>query len=217
MVKRRDGQERKVLLLESATKVFAEKGFRDTTIADICEDAHSNMASVNYYYGSKDELYAEVWKKAFHEAIEKYPPDMQLEEDATPERRLQALIQSLLHRMLDSGELGYAGQILLMELANPTETIEHIKQDAIEPLRKRMISILRELLGEQAEERDLVFCATSVIHHCMGFGFRRGKLPPPLRKFERNKLIDALAEHITVFSLAGIAAVKKQMALQELS
>ena len=83
MAKRKDGQERKVLLLESATKVFAEKGFRDTTIADICENAHSNMASVNYYYGSKDELYAEVWKKAFHEAIEKYPPDMQLEKDIT--------------------------------------------------------------------------------------------------------------------------------------
>jgi AcrR family transcriptional regulator len=173
------------------------------------------MASVNYYYGSKDELYAEVWKKAFHEAIEKFPTDMQLEEDAAPEKRLQALVRSFLHRMLDSGELGYAGQILLMELANPTETIEYIKQDAIEPLRKRMISILRGLLGEQAEECDLVFCAMSVIHQCMGFGFRRGELPPPLRKFERNRLIDALAEHITVFSLAGIAAVKKQMALQE--
>ena len=82
MAKRKDGQERKALLLEAATKVFAEKGFRDTTVADICEDAHSNTASVNYYYGSKDELYAEVWKKAFHEAIEKYPPDMQLNDDA---------------------------------------------------------------------------------------------------------------------------------------
>ena len=213
MAKRKDGQERKALLLEAATKVFAEKGLRDTTIADICKDAHSNTASVNYYYGSKDELYAEVWKKAFHEAIEKYPPDMQLSTDATPEKQLRALVKSFLHRMLDSGELGYAGQILLMELANPTETIEHIKQDAIEPLRKRMISILRQLLGQQAKELDLVFCATSVIHQCMGFGFRRGKLPPPLRAYERNSLIDALTEHITIFSLAGIVAIKKQMAV----
>jgi AcrR family transcriptional regulator len=193
--------------------VFAEKGFRDTTIADICEDAHSNTASVNYYYGSKDELYAEVWKKAFHEAIEKYPPDMQLALHATPEDRLRALVKSFLHRMLDSGELGYAGRILLMELANPTESIEHIKQDVTKPLRRRMIAILRDLLGEQADEQELMFCATSVIHQCLGFGFRRGKLPPPLRTFERSGLIDALAEHITVFSLAGIATIKKKTTL----
>ncbi len=212
MAKRKDGQERKALLLETATKVFAEKGFRDTTIADICQEAHSNMASVNYYFGSKDELYAEVWKNAFQNSVEKYPPDMQVSPDATPEDRLRALIKSFLHRMLDSGELGYAGQILLMELANPTEAIEHIKQDAIEPLRKRMIAILQQLLGEQTDERDVAFCAMSVIHQCMGFGFRRGKLPPPLRKLEINGLHEALSEHITQFSLAGITAVKKRTA-----
>ena len=212
MAKRKDGLERKALLLEAATKVFAEKGFRDTTIADICKDSQSNTASVNYYFGSKDELYAEVWKNAFHDAMEKYPPDMQLTPDAAPEDQLRALVKSFLYKMLDSGELGYAGQILLMEMANPTETIENIKQDAIEPLRKRMIAILRQLLGEQTDERDVAFCAMSVIHQCMGFGFRRGKLPPPLRKLEINGLHEALSEHITRFSLAGIEAVKKRTA-----
>ncbi|MBC8378245.1 MAG: CerR family C-terminal domain-containing protein [Planctomycetes bacterium] len=212
MAKRKDGLERKALLLEAATKVFAEKGFRDTTIADICQDACSNMASVNYYFGSKDELYAEVWKNAFHDAMEKYPPDMQLTPDAAPEDQLRALVKSFLYKMLDSGELGYAGQILLMEMANPTETIENIKQDAIEPLRKRMVAILRQLLGEQTDEQDVAFCAMSVIHQCMGFGFHRGKLPPPLRELEINGLHEALSEHITRFSLAGIEAVKKRIA-----
>ena len=198
------------MLLEAATRVFAEKGFRDTTIADICQDAHSNTASVNYYYGSKDELYAEVWKSAFHIAMEKYPPDMELSPDASAEDRLRALIRSFLHKMLDSGELGYAGQILLMEMANPTEAIDHIKRDAIDPLRKRMISILGQLLGENVAEQDIVFCAMSVIHQCMGFGFRRGKLPFPLRRLEKNGLHEVLSEHITKFSLAGIAAIKQQ-------
>ncbi|MBL7214913.1 MAG: CerR family C-terminal domain-containing protein [Phycisphaerae bacterium] len=210
MGKRKDGLERKALLLEAATKVFAEKGFRNTTIADICKDSHSNTASVNYYFGSKDELYAEVWKNAFHNAMEKYPPDMELTRDAIPEDRLRALVKSFLHKMLDSGELGYAGQILLMEIANPTEAIDHIKRDAIEPLRKRMISILRELLGEQTGEQDVVFCAMSVIHQCMGFGFHRGKLFPALRALEKPRLLEALSEHITGFSLAGIAAIKKR-------
>lgn len=210
MGKRKDGLERKNLLLEGATKVFAKKGFRNTTIADICGEANSNMASVNYYFGSKDELYAEVWKNAFQASIEKYPPYMEVSPDAPVEDRLRALIRSFLHRMLDSGELGYAGQILLMELANPTDVIEQVKHDAIEPLRAKMIAVLRQLLGEKADERDIAFCAMSVIHQCMGFGFRHGKLPPPLRGFEIDGLHEALTEHITRFSLAGIAAIKKR-------
>lgn len=212
MVKRKDGLERRAQLLESAMKVFSEKGFRDTTIADICRDASANTASVNYYFGSKEELYAEAWKTAFSNAMEKYPPDMQLEADASAEDKLRAVVKSFLHKMLDSGELGYAGQLLLMEMANPTEAIDHIKRDAIDPIRKRMISILRELLGEQAGEQDIVFCAMSVIHQCMGFGFHRGQLPPPLRGLEINGLHEALSEHITRFSLAGLAAVKKRTA-----
>lgn len=210
MGKRKDGLERKALLLEAATKVFAEKGFRDTTIADICEGAHSNTASVNYYYGSKDELYAEVWKNAFQMAMEKYPPDMQLGPNADAEEQLRALIRSFLHKMLDSGQLGYAGQILLMELANPTDAINHIKRDAIEPLRIRMISILRQLLGEHVSEQNVEFCAMSIIHQCMGFGFHRGRLPVPFNGLQQEGLQEALSEHILNFSLAGIAAVKER-------
>lgn len=212
MVKRKDGLERRAQLLESAMKVFSEKGFRDTTIADICQDASANTASVNYYFGSKEELYAEVWKTAFANAMEKYPPDMQLRTDASAEDKLRAVVKSFLHKMLDSGELGYAGQLLLMEMANPTEAIDHIKRDAIDPLRKRMVSILRELLDDRTGEQDIVFCAMSVIHQCMGFGFHRGQLPPPLRGLEKTGLHEALVEHITRFSLAGIAAVKEQTA-----
>lgn len=208
MAKRKDGIERKALLLEAATKVFAEKGFRDTTIADICDDAHSNTASVNYYFGSKDELYAEVWQNAFRIAMEKYPADAALGPEATPEQRLRVLVRSFLHKVLDSGELGYAGQILLMEINNPTEAIDPIKRDAIDPLRRRMVAILRELLGEQTSERDVEFCVMSVIHQCMGFGFHRGKLPLSLQTVGKTGLIDALTEHITRFSLAGIEAVK---------
>jgi AcrR family transcriptional regulator len=209
MGKRKDGLDRKALLLEAATKVFARKGYGKTTIADICQAAKSNTASVNYYFGSKEELYAEVWKGAFQNAIDRYPPDMELLPDAPAEDKLRAFIKSLLHRMLDSGELGYAGQILLMEMANPTETIDHIKRDAIEPMRKRMMSIVQQLLGNSVCEETLAFCAMSVIHQCMGFGFRRGKLPPPLRDLDKNRLIEMLSEHITLFSLAGIASVKE--------
>jgi hypothetical protein len=158
-------------------------------------------------------LYIAVWKNAFEEAIKVYPPDGSLPSDAPAEQKLRALIYSNLHRILDDGRLGYAGQILLREMAEPTEVIRQILNDVIAPLRERTHEIIRELLGTKASEQDIRFCVLSVVNQCLAMGFRksRKKLSP---FFRTNNLtmdvIDQLAEHITLFSLAGIAAVKEK-------
>jgi len=50
-------------LLDAAEELFCEHGFDTTTIRDIAAAAHCNLASVNYYFGGKDKLYAEVWRR----------------------------------------------------------------------------------------------------------------------------------------------------------
>lgn len=211
MSKRKDGIERKAALLEAAMKVFAEKGYRNTTVADICREADSNTAAVNYYYGSKEELYADVWRCAFQRALRKYPPDGGVEADASAAEQLEAFIRSLVSKVLGRGELGYAGQILIMEMTNPTDVLDMVKRDALEPMRQRTRAVLQKLLGPAATEQQIAFCVMSIVHQCFGFGFKKDKLPPPLRKLDWDELRQRLIEHITVFSLAGIAAVKQQI------
>ena len=41
-------------LLITASRIFAEKGFQETTIAEICEQAETNIASVNYHFRDKE-------------------------------------------------------------------------------------------------------------------------------------------------------------------
>jgi len=211
MAKRKDGIERQDILLEAATKIFAEKGFRDATVADICKEANSNIASLNYYFRSKDNLYAQVWKNAFQKTLAKYPLDMNLSKDAPPESALKAFIESLLHKVLDSGQLGYAGQILIQEMSNATGKIETVKEDAIQPVKNRMRGIIKEILGEKSSDEQIAFCALSVVHQCISFGFRRGNVPHPLNQLDKDELFNSLLEHITLFSLAGIQAVKEKI------
>ena len=52
-------------LLKVACKVFADKGYRKATIAEICKRAGVNIAAVNYYFRSKERLYVEAWRAAF--------------------------------------------------------------------------------------------------------------------------------------------------------
>ena len=42
--------------METAEVLFAEKGFNGTSVRDIAEKAHVNLAMISYYFGSKDKL-----------------------------------------------------------------------------------------------------------------------------------------------------------------
>ncbi len=50
-------------LLDAAEELFCEHGFEGTSIRDIAASAGCNIASVNYYFGSKEKLYEKVWQR----------------------------------------------------------------------------------------------------------------------------------------------------------
>ena len=60
-------------LLDAACEIFARKGFRDTTIAEISKRAGTNIAAVNYHFSSKETLYVEAWRRAFQESVKELP------------------------------------------------------------------------------------------------------------------------------------------------
>src|SRR6516225_3023268 len=48
-------------ILAAAERLYAERGFSDVTLRDIVAEANVNLAAVNYHFGSKDELIAELF------------------------------------------------------------------------------------------------------------------------------------------------------------
>src|SRR5271154_6140164 len=88
-------------LLEAAGEVFAEAGFRDATVREICRRAAANVAAINYHFGDKETLYLEVLRYAHGKALAKYPPMLDLPDDAPPEKKLRAFVHSMLQRIFD--------------------------------------------------------------------------------------------------------------------
>jgi AcrR family transcriptional regulator len=47
---------KQIQIMEAAEELFAEHGFDGTSVRDIAESAHVNLAMISYYFGSKEKL-----------------------------------------------------------------------------------------------------------------------------------------------------------------
>jgi TetR/AcrR family transcriptional regulator, regulator of cefoperazone and chloramphenicol sensitivity len=207
-------------LLESACEVFAKKGYRDATIADISERAGTNIAAVNYHFGDKETLYVEAWRLAFHKSLEAYPPDGGISSDAPAEERFRGRIFATMQRFAYSKN--YEFEIMSKEFATPTGLLAEVMRESVEPLRREFGSIVRELLGEHASEQQVQLCQMSVMTQCFNLMFHqqyRKSLAEAGIKADLtpdNVKIEMIADHITRFSLAGIREIRRQIETGEL-
>jgi len=200
-------------LLDAACELFAEKGFTKTTGKDICDRAAANIAAVNYYFGSKQNLYAEAWRKAFSDSLTAHPPDGGVAPDAPAEERLRGRIRALILGNADENNKSFL--IADKEMATPTRLLAQVMHECLAPLHEETTKLVRELLGPDATGRQVRFCELSILSQCMDVvrwrrfheGHAEGGGPPPMPVGD----VDAYAEHVARFSLAGIRAVRKQL------
>lgn len=208
-----DGQRTRSNLLDAASSCFAEKGFWETTNADICSRAGVNTASVNYHFSSKDNLYIEAWKHSFEKSMKTHPPDGGVSADSAPEERLHGRILAIIQRIGDPENCEV--EIIHKEMANPTGLLADTMYKVIRPIDDALKSVIEELLGSAADRQRVQFCEMSIMSQCFGPMLRlrharRGQDPafPKGPPFDFDA--ESLAEHVTQFSLAGIRAIRER-------
>ncbi len=198
-------------LLEAAGEVFAERGFRNTTIREICRRAQANLASVNYHFGDKERLYAAVMKYAHACALEKYPLAQAESKEVPAEERLHAFIRSLLFSVFDKGVPAWLGKLMAREMIEPTRALDALVDSIIFPMAQKLGAIVRELLGDPVPEERVHRCQISIIGQCLHY---RNARPVIQRIFPDQQYapedIATMADHITRFSLSALKGLAKQ-------
>ena len=201
-------------LLDAAGEVFAEQGFRNATVREICRRAAANVAAVNYHFGDKERLYLEVMRQAHGHAFSKYPSDLGLPPGAPPEDRVRSFVKAFLLRILDIGKSSWAGRLMSKELSEPTAALDFIVDEQIRPNFIFLSTALRELLGPAAAAADgdalVRRCAASIVGQCLFYHFGR----PVLERLQPGtkigvEQVEALSAHIAAFSLAAIRGLAK--------
>jgi len=196
-------------ILNAAGEVFAEQGFEGATIRAITERAGVNVAAVNYYFRDKAELYTRVVvdacsaRAAWRDVIAEAP--------VSPEERLRSLIFHFLEYLLDPDRAAWKRRLMAREMANPTSALDELVEKNIRPLRNEfLLPTLRELTGGKLNQRQLSLVSISVMGQCHYFlqGQPITERLNPDFKIGRAEIAE-IAEHITQFSLAGIAELTR--------
>ena len=135
-------------ILTIACEVFAKRGFRKTTVRDICQQAGVNVASVNYYFSSKEKLYEEVCKYACGVSSEDGDVRFKLKTRGTPEDQLKLFVQALLVNVLGTKPSSWRHMIMSREMVEPTNAMSIIIKEMIKPRFQQLYAIVQELLGK---------------------------------------------------------------------
>jgi TetR/AcrR family transcriptional regulator, regulator of cefoperazone and chloramphenicol sensitivity len=206
-LQREDSARTQGRLVAAASEVFAEKDYGAATIAEICERAGTNVASVNYHFGDKETLYREAWRDAFRKGVQTHPVDGGVSDTASPEERLYGLIKALLLRITDENDREFF--IVYRELANPTGLLDEVMQTEVLPLHQRMEKVVDELLDRASSPERVQLCTVSIFNQCISPIIARNSDRSGSRAAKSPRLdIAAFIDHVVQFSLGGIRAIR---------
>jgi hypothetical protein len=124
--------------------------------------------------------------------------------------RLGLFIHDLMLMLLDENNPSSQCQIMARELAGPTPALDKIVREAIKPMHEFLGKLVREITGDKVSEAELRRCVHSILGQCLFYRHSKPvlqRLHPKLRY--DHKEIEAIAEHIAEFSLAGIKHLAK--------
>lgn len=206
MATMRRGHATRQSLLEAACEVFADKGYWEATVAEICQIAAANIAALNYYFGDKASAYREAWQYAFDEGIRAHPVEpINTPANASPTERLHAHVTSLLIRMNDDGRPTRFERMRIWEITRPSGVIDDVDREVREKSRQHMLNCLRDLIGAKVSTEALQLCEASILSQCrMVLPFNRRDLQlVASRRIDAN-VIRTLADHVVAFSVAGL-------------
>ena len=195
-------------LLEAAGIIFSEKGLEGATAKEICDLAGTNTAAVNYYFGGKEHLYAEVLREA-HGRIVNYGLLKILAEDAHVSRKnLEGFFVRVFQAILGDSPHGWAGRIMMREMTSRTEAFEELLDCQIRPTEKLFRTVVSGFMGLPMDHEAVIrgtFCLVSQIFFVLQNREVVELVSPELGL--KGGGIDRMARYVWRFTTAGLRAL----------
>lgn len=191
-------------ILKTAVRLFAERGYDDTSIRTLAAKARVNQAAVNYHYKSKDGLYREVLREAIH-ALTQHQLSHAQETQAMPrERALAEFVRQQLRPLSARDDVSRYIHILDWEAVRPTAVYRKLVSEEAAPFLGFAIDLLRRFMPD-ADRPTLIMAAVWLVGQCNIFIRYREQLALPPASISLDESgVDRLSALISAWALAGL-------------
>jgi AcrR family transcriptional regulator len=195
-------------ILNAAERLYAERGFGDVTLRDIVAAADVNLAAVNYHFGSKDELIAELFVSRSLATNRERLNQLKMAEEAGDGRAsiesvLRALVGPTLRGCLGpERERSTASRFMIRASIESVPPIRRIKNREIDHLRKFAAAMRRSL--PDCSEVDLYWTlhfALAMAHQTIRDSERLAKLSDGLCDLDD---VEGIIERIVAASVIAL-------------
>lgn len=197
-------------LLAAAEQLYADRGFRDLKLREIAGEVNVNLAAVNYHFGSKNELIAELFVARTLELNRERLRELHAAEEkgggiADVADIVRALVGPSLRGCLGAeNQRSTAARFMIRAEIESVSAIRRIRNREIDHLRKFVLAMNRALPGRS--EVELYWG----LHFALGMAQETVRDTERLTKLSEGKCdvddvegIIARVVQVTVMALAG--------------
>jgi AcrR family transcriptional regulator len=196
------GREGRAALLDAARSLLAETGVEGITLRAIAERAGVRAPLINYYFGSKEELFKEVVGSVSKEIRDRLADTIAA--DSPWELRFRAYITNLL-RALSADP--YAPRLVMEHFILPDNAAtDEFTREVAQPQVAQLSALIHE--GIQAgvlRPVDIRFMVPSMMGMCVFYFLSNPMLTRVFAEDMNNpQAVEAYGEHVCALLLNGI-------------
>lgn len=203
-----NGLSVQVRLLSAAELRFCEQGYDKTSVRDIAATADCNVASINYYFGGKENLYVEVWRRHFAALRERRLAgiDKVMSGDVRPELEdlLRSYAESFLEPLVEGGPGCRFVNLMAREMIDPHLPPDMFLEEMAMPVMTAFGAALQTIcprLDESVVRPVILSIVGQLMQIVLAKGmFEKSKYEAP--EFDVREIVN----HVVKFSAAGIRA-----------
>jgi len=194
-------------ILDVAETLFCERGFEGVSVRELTAAAGCNLAAVNYYFGGKDKLYAEMFRRQFEMMIQRnlgIIERVMAQPDVSLEVLLRAVMEPVIRRVIENETGGKVLRLLVREILNRRIDQETLSADMKGRLFDRLGRAILQLVPEIEPDKILLVVLSfdgAMLHPFLFMDFYQESMP--------DLTVDDLLDHMVRFVAAGIRGYAK--------
>ena len=168
------GDKTRNRILDAAAECFAARGYEGATVREICRAAGVNVASANYFFGSKEKLYVEVFGRVIGQTA---GPLLHLADGVRDPETWRAAIRTWSANMLGvvmggAPPQSWATRLFARERAAPSAPLARIHERFMAGINRELHRLIRMAFPRDPGDEVVRNWAELVFGQVLLFAFR---------------------------------------------